>query len=171
MNKSRRFRLSVLAKCGACACVTLLTTGCFPFEDFCSMALTIRGEVRDAETGEPIADAPIGGRTITNGLITAGGPAVNQSGEPVMAFTEADGTFVLKFSEYFYEPDIPEPCEFTRPDRVQIIIVRDGCEERPIIDIDEDTAVFFDREYPNDSMEFTAPVLVRPCAEEPAEAP
>lgn len=129
MSYDPRSRLSVLAWCGVSGCFWSLLTGCFG-GDYCSTALTVRGEVHDVQTGEPIADAPIGGRTITSGLITAGGPAVDHNGEPIMAFTEADGTFALKFFKTFYGADIPEPCEFTRPDRVQIIIVRNGCEQR-----------------------------------------
>lgn len=168
MNKARRSRLSALALCGAVSGLCLWMTSCFlPDGAFCSTALTIRGEVRDVQTGEPIADAPIGGRTITNGLITAGGPAVDYNGEPIMAFTEADGTFALKFFKTFYDADIPEPCEFTRPDRVQIIIVRNGCEQRLMIAIGEDTAQLFDREYPNDTLQFNDPILVPPCDEPP----
>jgi hypothetical protein len=137
-------------------------TSCFG-GDYCSTALTVRGEVRDVETGEPIADAPIGGRTITDGLITGGGPAVGYNGEPIMAFTEADGTFALKLFRTFYDADIPEPCEFTMPDRVQIIIVHNGCEQRLMIAINEGTAEFFDREYPDDTLEFKDPILVPPC--------
>jgi hypothetical protein len=144
----------------------LLVTGCFE-GPYCSTALTVRGEVRDALTGEPIGDAPIGGRTITNGLITDGGPAVDQRGEPIMAFTEADGTFALKFFGLFYDQEIPEPCKFTAPDRVQIIIVQGDCEQRLMIPIDEDTAQFFDRAYPDDTLELAHPVLVPPCDEPP----
>jgi hypothetical protein len=151
---------------GACASL-LLAAGCFPVGESCATALTVRGEVRDAQTNEPIADSPIGGRTITDGLITDGGPAVDSQGEPVRAFTEADGTFALNFALYFYEDDVPEPCEFPPPERVQIIVVRDDCEQRVMVEISNETAQFFDGPYPDDLLELTAPVLVPPCDEVP----
>lgn len=141
--------------------------GCFPPSNYCTTALTVRGEVRDEQTNEPIADSPIGGRTITNGQITGGGPALDYNGEPTNAFTEADGTFALKFSATFYEADIPDPCQFTPPDRVQVIIVRDSCEKRIMVEINDETAQFFDRSYPDDTLELKEPVLVPPCDEAP----
>ncbi len=57
----------------------------------------------------------------------------------------------------------PPPYEFPRPDRVEIIVVRDGCEQAFLIDINEDTVV--DMDFPDDVIELKDPILVPPCEE------
>ena len=52
---------------------------------------------------------------------------------------------------------------FPRPDQVEIIVVRDGCESSFLIDINEETVV--DLDFPDDVIELKDPILVPPCEE------
>jgi len=55
-------------------------------------------------------------------------------------------------------PDSPGP---TRPDQVEIIVVRDDCEQIFRIDLTADTVV--DLDFPNDVIELRDPIIVEPC--------
>ena len=75
---------------------------------------------------------------------------------------EEDGTFQVWFTRR------PHSCgdvvtEFPRPDQVEIIVVRDGCEQTFLIEINEDTVVNLD--FPDDVLELKDPILVGPCVE------
>lgn len=50
---------------------------------------------------------------------------------------------------------------FPPPDQVEVIVLRGACEERFMIDINEDTVV--DIEFPDDVIELKEPILVPPC--------
>ena len=57
--------------------------------------------------------------------------------------------------------------EFPRPDRVEVIVVREDCEFSFLIDINEDTVV--DMTFPEDVIELKDPILVPACG--PEEGP
>jgi len=51
--------------------------------------------------------------------------------------------------------------EIPRPDQVEVIVVRDGCEQRFLIDINADTVV--DLSFSDDVIELKDQILVPPC--------
>ena len=126
----------------------------------CMSLLFVRGTLLEETTGAPIARAPVGGRAFASDkeldftvpVTTFGGPNGPPSGE--------DGSFLLAFSTPLMGcPSAP----FPRPDQVEIIVVRDGCESSFLIDINEDTVV--DLSFPDDVIELKGPILVPPCEE------
>lgn len=120
--------------------------------------LTIRGVILDSQTSEPIADTPVGARTIIDGQIVGRERAVDEHGLPVGVPSDANGAFAVVISQ-FMKP--------ARPDRVQLIIIRDGCEQRFMIEINDDTARFVEEESSVSVLELTAPILVPPCEQFP----
>jgi|CXWL01.1.fsa_nt_gi hypothetical protein len=120
--------------------------------------LTIRGVILDAQTNEPIADAPVGATIIIEGQIVGQEPAVDENGLPVGVPSDAIGAFALT---------VTTDMKLARPDRVQLIIVRDGCERRIMVEINEDTAQFVDDEDGPAMLEFTGAILVPPCEQPP----
>lgn len=126
----------------------------------CFNALVINGKVLDDATMQPLAGIPFGGRTITDSSTTI-------SIEPsVGIITAEDGGFELPFVNAFV------PChpssDFPRPVQLEIIILRDGCEQRLMIEINEATAQFVDGEFPGEEvLELTEPILVPPCEQSP----
>ena len=127
-----------------------------------SAVLYVRGQLLDAETLQGISDAALGGRAFTNGEETDWVPALIFDGSPNLPPPEADGTFQVEFTRS------PHSCmdvvtEFPRPDQVEIIVVRDGCEQTFLIEINEDSVV--DMSFPDDVLELKEPILVEACAE------
>jgi len=65
---------------------------------------------------------------------------------------------------------------FPTPTRIEVIVVRDGCEQTFSIDINDDTVVsipsdeidpeIVDPNFQNDAVELREPILVPPCPEE-----
>ena len=55
---------------------------------------------------------------------------------------------------------LPPPI-LDRPDQVKVIVVRDGCEQTFVIDINEDTVV--DLDFPDRVIELKEPILVSDC--------
>lgn len=163
IRTGQRFRNTCTIVSWVIALVPFLGAGCAD----CGNALQVRGRLLDAESGEPLAGAIIGGRSSTDGLETDHAPPLIFNGEPGGPPSDAVGSFVLEFTNYFGSCPAPD---FPRPDQVEIIIIRDGCEQQisVMIEINEDTAQFVDGEFPGDEvLELTDPILVPPCEELP----
>ena len=135
------------------------TVGCI-FGDV-SGTLLVRGCVIDMDTLEPLPEVAVGGRTFTGEVEIDFSPALTVFGDRNNRAPDADGTF-----EVFFATDLGpyrEPPEFPRPDQVEIIVVRDGCEQTFPIEINEDTVV--DMDFPDDVIELKEPILVPGCEE------
>jgi hypothetical protein len=120
--------------------------------------LTIRGVVADAQTRIAIVDAPIGVITITEGQITGAARAVDDAGEPLGITTDANASFVLSVDSFSRIPN---------PDRLQIIVVRNGCEQRLMIGINDENSQFYQDESLGSVLELNEPIFVPPCEESP----
>jgi len=129
--------------------------------------LIVRGQLFDAETEQPVAGAAIGGRTFTDGEETDYSAPVIFDGTPQGPVSAEDGTFREEFSTGLVGGCGEPPPEFPRPDQVEIIVVRDGCQQSVFIDINEDTALdVVDPDFPGyDVIELIDPILVPPCEE------
>ncbi|MCH7884392.1 MAG: hypothetical protein IIC01_03995 [Planctomycetes bacterium] len=129
--------------------------------------VTLRGRVADADTSLPIDDAVLGGRSFTGGEETDFVPPFTRFGTQNGPSATEDGSFQLGFvviggtCQGFLGNATPP--EFPRPDRVEIIVARDGCEQSFLIDVNEDTVV--DLSFPDDVIELKDPILVPPCEE------
>jgi hypothetical protein len=119
----------------------------------------------DAESGAAVAGAILGGRSFTEGAETDQVPPLIFNGTPNLPLSEADGSFVLSFGTSIV-PCNPAP-NFPRPDQLEIIILRDGCEQRLVIEINDDTGRFIDGEFSDYALELTDPILVPPCEQPP----
>jgi len=124
----------------------------------CLNTLIVRGRLIDAQSLDAIAGAAIGGRAFTGGVETDFIPAIIFDGSPNLPLSSEDGDF----EQYFSTPlgSCPAP-EFPRPDRLEIIVVRDDCEQSFFIDINAETVV--DPTAPDDVLELREPILVPPC--------
>jgi hypothetical protein len=158
----RRWRTTQLLICGCLTVLGYSLTGCLLSFGDCGISLTVSGRLLDSDTSQPIQGAALGGRTITDGMTTDGGlPSFTPDGEPRIA-SGVDGAFMMLFVEAL-GPCGPRLREFTRPDQVEIIVLRDGCEQRSMIEVNEDTVV--DLSFPNRTLELKDPILVPPCEE------
>jgi hypothetical protein len=151
VRSKRRIRPLVLVV--FCSCFILSISSCSYFYE-----LTIRGVIRDAQTNEPIADAAVGATTIIEGQIVGEVLAVDERGLPYGIPTDTNGAFAVIVSQ---------SSRPARPDRIQLIIVRDGCEQRLMIEINEDTAHFVEVESSLNAVEITDPILVPACEPSP----
>ena len=133
--------------------------GCRPFCDVAAV-LFVRGRVLDTETLEGLSNASVGGRAFTNGEETDYVAPFIFDGSPTFPPPAEDGTFGVEFSTPLMPCQDPPP-EFPRPDQVEVIVVRDGCEQQFMIDISDDTVV--DMDFPDDVIELKDPILVPPC--------
>lgn len=130
--------------------------------------LTVRGRLVDAESQEPLGGAVVGGNSFTSGDRTGSIAPLRSSGVPTLPPSDADGAFALEFArlgdpicEGIRLRPPPPHIEFPRPDEVEVIVVRDGCEQRFLIEVNEDTAV--DPEAENGILELRQPILVPAC--------
>jgi hypothetical protein len=122
----------------------------------------LRGKLIDAETGEPVAGAALGGRSFTQGEETDFRGVLTTFGDPRLPSSTEEGDFLMEFGG-FLVPCGPPPPQFVRPDRIELIVVRDGCEQTFMIEINEDTVV--DPSFQDDVTELIEPILVDPCEE------
>lgn len=157
MSHMRYSRVSTLAL-PLCAIAAIHISGCSTAD--CFNALIIHGKVLDEATMQPLAGVPVGGRTITDSSTTF-------SIEPSFGIITAEnGAFELPFINAFV-PCLPSST-FPKPDQLEIIIIRNGCEQRLMIEINEDTAQFVDGEFSGEEvLELIGPILVPPCVEPP----
>ncbi len=133
----------------------------------------VRGTVVDAETLEPLDTVLVSVGTVTDGENTGAGGA-RRGGSVEIA---SDGSFEMMI-EFF---DSGSVCgflldnsvilsdttpDFPAPDKILVIVERDGCEQRIDIEMNEDTVV--DLNFPDGVIELIDPILVPPCPE-PAE--
>lgn len=157
-RSSRPVVFLCVARCVVLASTIVISgTSCGPIAD-CGSILTIRGILIDAISNGPVAGAAIGGRAFTDGVQTDFSSAIIFDGSPGGPLSGNDGSFSQQFSVGL-QPCPPEP--FPRPDRVEVIIVRNGCEQTVSVDINADTVV--DPTAPNDVLELKNPILVPPC--------
>ena len=144
-----------------CGAVLMTFGGCLPCP-LTGVRLFLRGKVLDAETLRGATDAAVGGRTFTEGEETDRVSPLIYDGSATFPPPEEDGTFQVEFN--LNSPSCGPPIlEFPRPDQVEVIVVRDGCEQTFIIEINEDTVV--DMDFPDDVIELKDPILVGPCEE------
>ncbi len=131
---------------------------------------SVRGTVIDAETLDALVDVAVSGATVTNGETTGSGGA--RVGVPVEI--EPDGSFELTI----FSPDSGSVCgsildssiivsdttpDFPSPDEILVIVGRDACEQRIVIEMTEETVV--DLTFPDGMIELIDPILVPPCQE------
>ena len=143
--------------------------GCGPCWD-AAVGYTIRGKLVDRDTREPISDAAWGVSSLAGGDTITYQPAVLSDGSQNTPPLDEDGSFTSLLFEglwgscYRWEtPQALKPPELTRPDQIEVTVVRDGCEQRFLIDLNADTVV--DMEFPDDVIELKDPILVGPCDE------
>ena len=159
---------SVLVLAGASSSLLVQLPGCVWFVriSYCSSLFYVRGLLLEPKAQEPVSGAAIGGRSFTDGEETDYDPAIIFDGSPGGPLSAEDGGFAVEFSKVVTPCPDPKP-GFPRPDRVEIIVVRDGCEQTFTIDINEETARDVEDaecEYA-DVIELTDPILVPPCEE------
>jgi hypothetical protein len=160
LRSSRFFHDSCLAMSWVIAPVALLGTVCIPHAD-CGGHLSVRGGLMEAGSGVAMAGAIVGARSFRNGAEASNVPPLNFDGTPNLPPSDTDGAFGISISTYFGPCPAPE---FPKPDQVEIIVIHEGCEQRFMIEINEDTAQFVDGEFPGDQvLELTDPILVPPC--------
>ena len=164
IRSGKFFRGTIAAASWVVALVLLMGAGCIPYAD-CGAHLSVRGRLVDAESGAALAGAIVGVRSFRDGAETSNVPPLMFDGTPNLPPSDADGSFAIGLSTYFGRCPTPD---FLRPDQLELIIVRDGCEQRFMIEINEDTAQLVDGEFPGDEvLELTNPILVPPCDEPP----
>ena len=139
--------------------LALISSACYP----CGTAvdtLFVRARLVDAETQLEVQEVSVGGRIFTGGEETEYAPILFAPD----AFGMVDLEFVLLsgFCTYLGE-QYPPPEELPTPDRLEIIIIRNDCQQTFSIDISEDTVV--DMAFPDDVLELKDPILVEPCEE------
>ncbi len=156
LRSGRLFQGTCAAMSWVIALVSLLGAGCRG--DCAGDRLPVRGRLVDAESGGAVTGAIVGGRSFTDGAETAIVPL----DAPV---SDADGSFVLSFGMTIV-PCRPPPL-FPRPDQLEIVILRDGCEQTVTIEINEDSAQFVDGEFSINELVLTDPILVPPCNQAP----
>lgn len=164
IRSGRFFHDTCLLMSWVIAPVALLGSDCIPYAD-CGGYLSVRGQLVDAESGTAVAGAIVGGRFFRDGAETSYVSPLMFDGTTNLPPSDADGAFGIGISTYFGRCPAPE---FPKPDQLEIIVIRDGCEHRFTIEINEDTAQFVDGEFPGDQvLELTNPIFVPPCEELP----
>ncbi len=138
----------------------LVANGCV-FGDCQGVTVLVRGWLADRVTGEPLANVAVGGRSFTNGEVTDVIPALTIFGDSNGPPPDENGMFELPFRKTLVSCTVAS--SFPPPDQVEIIVVRDGCEQTFLIEINEDTVV--DMDFPDDVIELKDPILVPPCDE------
>ena len=155
-------------------CVAFAVGGCGllgPFGQLhgdCWDTLLVQGHVLDLDAMRPLVQSAVGGRTFTDGEETDSRSALISGGTPRFPAPSADGSFQVEFITPFMPCTTPPVLEFPVPDQVEIIVVRDDCEQTFLIDINEGTAVFTDDAdgaIPHDVLELRDPILVPACDE------
>lgn len=149
--RRRSTRTDALAQVKSFAGLTVLSSlvaacSCLPVGDPVA-SLVVRGVLLDAGTLAGATGAVLGIETFMNKERTGFEP-------PYAPLLTADGSFDLVVARTQRDP-------FPRPDRIVIIVVRGGCEQRFMIDINADTVV--DPTAPDDVLELKEPILVPPC--------
>jgi len=149
--------------------VCYLQSGCCPFADLIDQFF-VNGILVLESADAPLSGAAVGGRLLTGGVVTAEWPAVRQGagGVDVTTPTGEDGAFELFFltggplCASLFGPTLPPP-EIPMPDQIEIIVVREDCEQSILIDVNDSTIV--DLTAPDDTLELREPVFVPPCPE------
>ncbi len=162
------FRESSIRAIGVAAVLSvgglIAVVGCEDLRS-CGSGLLVRGILLDDETGTAITDAAIAGQVFTQGERTdyrAGRLPSSSSVAPPLP--SEDGSFELVFNTGSQYPcPLLGPRPFPRPDQVEVILIREACIQRFMIDVNEDTIV--DLTFPEDIIEIKDPILVPPCVE------
>ncbi len=163
-RRARRLRSAGLGLGAALACVSLF--GCFPFWLLnCptppanpDAELRLQGVLLDADSLTVLSEAALGGRLFTDGVVTAYEAPLDRGASPRWSVT-AEGEFSIRFRAD------AEPCsaapDLLPPDRVELTIVTDVCQQSVRVDITEETVVELDP--PDDVIVFKDPILVPAC--------
>jgi len=150
------------AMLGAC-----VLGGCAP----CGLTrgfLILEAQIVDDGTGTAISNASIGGSLFTADEETSYRDPQGPVGTGDMLPPDAEGQFRLAFGA----PELGSVCgvppfqriiesEFPTPDLLELIVVRDGCEQRLTVDLNEDTVV--DMSFPDNVLELKEAILVPAC--------
>ena len=171
--------LSVLA--GAC----LLQVNACIFGDCRGPHVAVRGRVVSADARETVSDVLVGGRSFTNGEETDFISPLTVWGTPNSPSANEDGSFELAFGEVLAPCRGTEP--FPVPDQVEIVVVRDiceqllanrttdlqacdsvrvqcPCEQRFLVDVDDQTGEFLEpNEHGDPVILLKDPIVVHPC--------
>ena len=173
MNESRfiqQLRSRVLIIVSACLPVLILSSGCQECLDG-TYGFTVSGTFVDSESKEPLGNLGYVMTLRRNGedvVYVAYAPG-SDVGAPS---ADENGTFSLRAIEgrwgecraigvFPLDPfNIPEP---TPPDEIEFRVGRPGChhEQTIVVPIDEETVT--DLSFPDDTIEFRAPIAVPPC--------
>ena len=145
--------------------VIACTCSCIPC-GFGLLTISVHGRLLDSDSGSSIVGAVVGGRISSEGEWIDGRAPYTTGGEIQGAVSSGEGEFDLGFSTPFtgcvlgrIDPNAPR--HFPDPDRVELIINRNGCEQRITVDVNEDTVV--DLSFPDDTLELKDPILLPPC--------
>jgi len=144
------FSVLMLVRAAGCVCVDYALT------------FTVRGRLLDGATQEPLASVGFGGR-----LLRSGEALLEESFE--FASSNDDGSFSMTWLEGLYGTYTPYGIgEFLvrdrqpiPPDQVELLVRLADCEQRILLEVDEDTVVDFS--FPGGVAEFKDPVLVPAC--------
>lgn len=149
-------------------CAELSCIDCLGAIGNVAVTLTIRGRLVDAESQEPLDGAVFGANIFTSGEATGAIAPLRSDGTPTLPTTDTDGFLAFLFAELgnpscsgIHPRPPPPPIEFPRPDQVEVIVVRDGCEQRFLIEINEDTVV--DPPAADGTMELREAIAVPAC--------
>lgn len=149
--------------CGESLCALFFAACTAPGHD-CGGSIRVLGTIADSETGVPIANAPVGVALFLQGETILAVEPLNSMEQPY-APSDENGGFLIFASLGLV------PCRLTgfpRPDQVEIIVVRDDCEQRVMIEISENTAQFVEVEFSGKVvLELKNLILVPPCEQAP----
>ena len=146
--------LTQTGACGVLSVFSLLRGDCCP-------TLVVRGILLDADTDVAVTDAAVSGSTFTEGQVTDSVNPLTSKGIPSFPPPGEDGSFELLFATGSLTP-CPPP-EFPHPDQVEVVVLGGGCEQRFMIDINEETVI--DIGFPDGALEFKDPIRVPGCEE------
>lgn len=130
-------------------------------------SVTLVGRFVEAETMKGISDLAFGGRAYSDGELTATSLSLFSSSSIPPPAPLEDGTFLLTFQSGFSCDSV-----LRTPDIVEVIVVRDECEQMISIDINEQTIMDLDARRDvfgvgilDRVLELREPILVFPCQE------
>lgn len=117
----------------------------------------VRGQLLDSETMQGLVGVVYGVRVLNDGELLAGR-------RPISLNTGIQGVFACRAAGALFNPCSPARPELTQPDQVEVIVVRDDCEQRFLIDLDQEAEITTEKAT-RIVIDLKDPILVSPCEE------
>lgn len=123
-----------------------------------ALTLHVTGVLIDEATGEPLADAPVGASVLTDGRIVDSVAALPDG----LYFSDGCGAFDVVLSDFVGVcSGVIQHDDLYRAQKLELFVMRDGCEQQVSIDVNEDTVV--DLSFPDNVLELKDSILVPAC--------